>query len=489
MAGAVMSPEEAGQLAHREVFVAWFLNKLLKRLTLDECARCATLGREWRDACRAVKGWKRPVLSRHRLCPFYAQDLEGIVAMSRGALQCLDLTDTPFHGLDNRSSPRDFVVFAGLESFEACLRRSLLIRIAKTVVKPLSLELLIAGTCWFKLQDLVRLLAGAASIKFVEVDVTVSFFELDYYLCVQDNSFSRLKIRRMLISDGHADDGPRLRDLQNYTMPELHGAVGRNDFSFMPREALHISSFDFSNAHGVQGVQLFDALMVGVAASTVSTLKLTDVTFPAAGMVSLCCAMASPHLRTLSIEMHLHTVLSTEMVEQFVEALGASSIETLYFLAYGLPGSVAEAILRASVGHKTLECVTLNFSLMMDAETSTADSVAEALIDVISANAPTLRTLKLVWAVHPDQRGVFGLDLLHHFPFGQVYAALRANQYLDLYLPVADHQDGEACTCFAGERELELAPRVTFHHPADGYDNVDNWNTSELSPQQVSRLY
>ena len=418
MAGAVMSPEEAGQLAYREVFVSWFLNKLLKRLTLDECGRCATLGRKWRDACRAVKRWKRPVLSRHRLCPFYAQDLEGITAMSHGALQRLNLTDTPFHGLDNRSSPRDFVVFAGLESFEACLRRSLLIRIAKTVVKPLSLELLVAGTCWFKLQDLVRLLAGAPSIKFVEADVIVSFFELDYYLCVQDNSFSRLKIRRMLISDGHVHDGPRLRELQNYTMPELHGSVGRKDFSFMPREALHISSFDFSNAHGVQGVLLFDALMVGVIAST---LKLTDVTFPAEGMASLCRAMSSPHLRTLSIEMHSHTVLSTEMVEQIAEALSASSIKTLYFLAYGLPGSVAYAILRASVGHKTLESVTLNFSCMMEGEHPV--TLFRSLVDVISANAPTLRSLKLVWAPEPPkQHSVIGLGLLcdMFFPFGQV---------------------------------------------------------------------
>ena len=73
MAGAVMSPEEAGQLAQRDVFVGWFLEKLMEPLTLDECARYARVGRQWRDVCRALERWKKLVLVG--LGPFHASNL------------------------------------------------------------------------------------------------------------------------------------------------------------------------------------------------------------------------------------------------------------------------------------------------------------------------------------------------------------------------------------------------------------------------------
>jgi hypothetical protein len=478
MAGAVMSPEEAGQLAQREVFVGWFDKKVSEPLPLDERVRCETIGRQWRDACRALECWKS--LDVVGLGPFCARELVAIVSMSCGSLELIDLTDAAFYGSEDQLSPHGRSAF-GVENYNACLRCGLLINIAKLVTKPLSLELRVAGFFWFRLHDVTLLLAGAPSIKFVEMDVDVAVHELDHRLCANAESFSRLIIRRMRLDDRY--NILRLHHMRQYPMAELHRCVVDGDFRFMPREVLHIRGYDFSNAFDAQGVQLFDALMAGVAASTVSKLKFERLVFPAQGIASLCRAMASLHLCTLSITQS--NEFTAAMLEEFVEALSASSIKTLFFMGIDLPGSIAEAILRASVGHKTLESVTLNFNLMMvDTETSTADSVAGALVDVISANAPTLRTLKLVWAAQPEQHGVSGIGLLRRFPLDLVYAALHVNEYVHLYLPLANHRMHEQthdCMCrLEGAPDAQLASRVTFHHPTDGFDQYDDWEALEI---------
>ena len=154
MAGAVMSPEEAGQLAHREVFRGWFRKKVSEALPLEERGRCETIGRQWHDACHGLESWKR--LDLVGLGPFCARELEAIVAVSCGSLELIDLTDAAFHGSEQQLSPHCRIEF-GIANYIACLRCGLLINIAKLVTKPLSLELRVAGNFWFRLHEITLL--------------------------------------------------------------------------------------------------------------------------------------------------------------------------------------------------------------------------------------------------------------------------------------------------------------------------------------------
>jgi hypothetical protein len=423
------------------------LTLFLELLPQVDRARSACVSKAWWDACRRLD-WTR--LDLRGLGPLFPERLRNAVAMARGKLDKLDLTDTVFFG---NGGPAEYdVMVRPSERYNSQEAQRLLLLEIVNASEADNIDLRVACTDWcFDCTGVALLLAGAPNLCSLEVDLSLSLNELGFFLCLNRASFARVRVRRLVLTE--VDDGTHTDGLE-----ALMRAFHQHDFSCLRCKRLVLQGYDFRNFHQfgqLTPMLMLRSLLLGADAVKVQVLELKDVVFvrdEAWSEVGTWFTTALTRLRSFKINtgdgdlMYTDSMLDTvcsALVRRFSNA--SRKLMKLTFGGGDIRPQAAIKLLRVLATHGRVAQLVLSFNRLVE-----SPEAISAFLNLIRSNNSTLR---IIW-MRTARESYLDLDL--------VYAAMRHNTHLQrLYLrfnpldPAANIKcDARACTIDKVDCEL-----------------------------------
>jgi len=350
-------------------------------------------------------------------------------------------------------------------------------------------EVRVANTRWPRdCFNVMLLLAACRNVQLLEVDLALTANELGYFLLSNRASFSRLRIRRLVICEdfGSIEGVEGLRALSY--LGRITSAPAGPRYSFMRCNTLVLQGYNFRGAEVLGGVDLFNVLRIvltGAFFAEVQSLELKDILFewgapntpyyPGAWLRHLIICPASS-LRSLSISSNDNLVYNDHLIRSLCECMTDTAVQLTEFKFFGanMRVAVAEMLLRMLLIQTTLVKVTLSFDDLFSTQLEGAplSTAYVVLLELISANKPMLKVINLRW---------LNLQFNH---LTDINTALRKNTVLEhVYVPFdfTELMEAIACdrdTCHDGSTDayvrlwhffdhLPLDPRLRSYEDAE----------------------
>jgi hypothetical protein len=397
----------------------------------------------------------------------FPERLRNAVAMARGKLDKLDLTDTEFYGAGEPSNYGEISL-----SDHLVMKRELILELSAESGAT-AIELRLANRVHpFSCIGVLQLLAGAPNVRSLKVDLQLTLNELGYFLCMNQESFRRMTVRELVLSE---DFEVRKGDGGMRALLEASQKNLKESYTCLRCKCLVLKKINFWHPFwsDIDMSELFCVLMRGIRLIRVKVLRFdlnenqelfapqfqfphmwlpapgTEPNAPTNAATALYTAVSSPWLRALIIrigsDQDLHSGVKNT-IGLALSHLRAPFSRLARFVYDGTNKHTHDEVelLRVLLTQQTLVEVVFSLDRLFENQI-----LVHALLDLINANKPNLKVLRLRW------------NLRHFAELALIYSALLKNTELTHYcLPLLSPEGTQSHAAVLCECERCLSARV-----------------------------